>query len=497
MFKAGDKVVCVRGTTGNRQLPVGKKMVVTHYDSEILPKMGGAVRVEGNQSWWGANRFKLVEPEILQFTVGSTVERTGKSHVNVKTGQQYIVETLYKDELGGVEKVKLQGINACYHVRGFKVVAAPAAPAPEPERELAVGDQVFVVGKDYYGHNAWANNVEVYTISDILNHYAAPLYSFEERGAPDYIRKESLLLATGPKAEEAKARMAEAACIKAEKEAIEIAAKLERTKNYKPSADLGKALRAKEDENGEGGLVSYAYEYRDGTQEITPNSGCHANLAYMTDGVVGQFIYGLNYEVKYKGGDKPHHRMYYNYLLNDSPWAHCYLNKDVDDAMENDVQMNLDVHVNIMAGACVAMRSGTEQEYRAHAFAKFLEKGFLPNTCWLMANAVNWDGGEPVLKSMGGGHDVIDGNRNMDDLVKFFKQGYHLDNSPSDQPVKTHSKRFIIAGAIARAEGYTFKDWVTENIKGKTVGTGWNAKTVLTDDGVFAAAAILDKLLKD
>lgn len=481
MFKVGDKVVCVRGSefADLHDPQEGKEYTVLRVSKT------GEVEIKAGQGCWYADRFKLAEPAVLAFAVGCAILRTGKSHVNVKTGNEYIVETLYKDAMGGVEKVKLVGINAIYNVGGFQVVREPPK---EVEWKPEVGKMALIVGPNYYKNTDCIGNVG--KITEKLGHRGELLYYINE-----WFPVSSITEATPEAIANAKA-IAKERKEKAEAEAAALAARrLEKTKNYHPCPNLQKELR--ESEEDATGLVSYAFEYRNGDKHFTPNSACHANLAYMRGEAVGQFIYGLHWDLRFVKDKTKHHRAYYDYLLNHSPWAHCYLVKDVDDAMENDVQMNLNVHVNIFAGACVAMRSGTEKDGRAQSFKVFSDKGFLPNTCWLMANAVKWHANKPMLITMNGGHDVIDGYRDMDDLVKFFKQGYHLDNSPATEPIATHSQGFIIAGAIARRnEAKSFNIWIKENVKSTQVGEGWGATQVVTAESVFAAAELLDNLLK-
>lgn len=114
-FKAGDKVVVVEGKLAF-DLKLNVEYTVEDYNEQRYADHGGGVRLVehkrgGADGYICGKRFKLVEQPLV-FAVGAQVERTGESTNLLDKGQQYIIQSVYRDELGGVNKIKLEGINA-------------------------------------------------------------------------------------------------------------------------------------------------------------------------------------------------------------------------------------------------------------------------------------------------------------------------------------------------------------------------------------------------
>ena len=275
--------------------------------------------------------------------------------------------------------------------------------------------------------------------------------------------------------------------------------------NLEAELALAKAAFLKKVKKQASGNANYAVFIDDGEGgvKVSENIGdvCHARLQQN-----GQVLavhdfpwhnskpdnYGYRKEVK----DMDAYRKHVDFMLNRSPWAHCYIEKDVDKFMENGTELDVNVSINQIAGACITMRHGTEHPEKSEAFKWFLENGIEEKAAWLAGNFVVIGEDGTVKKSdADGGHCGISSGIDADDLLKFMKQGYHRDQEK--RPMKEFSNRYSVFASIGKshyddAERTPFSYFVKKHIQGKEIGTGWNKRYECTKEGALNLAKAIE-----
>lgn len=491
-FKAGDKVVVVEGKLAF-DLKLNVEYTVEDYNEQRYADHGGGVRLVehkrgGADGYICGKRFKLVEQPLV-FAVGAQVERTGESTNLLDKGQQYIIQSVYRDELGGVNKIKLEGINASYHVRGFKVVANVKAAFDPAKWEPQEGEKVYIIAEDSW-HSpgrmcSFINDGKEYTIS--RSHDLELTYQVRLDNGYVYDPRVSLRPVNAGKAVPKVAKPAP------------------------PPLELREALFKRQKANGLGDvLCSYAFETKEGKQHLYPYV-CHAMLSN-GHGEIVKVAYGFRHDMaRVEKGKEEAHKAYSKYIISESPWASAFITQDIDEAIEKDILMNVEVNRFMIAGACVALRTGQEYPNRPVIFKEMLDLGHNPHTCWLVSCAFTKKGNTYSFNSWTGGHDVIDKYRVLDDVIKFFQTGYHIEKCPgtysgtvhplTKDPYRTHHGNYAIANTIANASkakdhNDSIGAWFVNNTGKTAVGEGWDKKTVIDVKALDEVATKLDKLIK-
>lgn len=273
-----------------------------------------------------------------------------------------------------------------------------------------------------------------------------------------------------------------------------------------PPPEVQKDIRAmlRKSIGTEANLCSMAWQFKNTngkfTEQINVYMPCHAALNRGNHGLeTVAVIYGISTEYNRlrKSAMLPIYREYVHYMLNESPWAFAYLTKDVEEAFTKEIVMNVDIHRHHMAGACIALRAG--QEFHAQRLPMFdllVKKGVGKHAAHLLAQDLSVDKGAVRTGYMHGGHMELDRDRNMDDLLKFYKRGYHI---PQDGTVyRKNATGYVSAAAIAGRKGDTFGKWIEENLKMTKVNAGnWNESKSASIEDTIALGMLLAKLIEE
>lgn len=298
--------------------------------------------------------------------------------------------------------------------------------------------------------------------------------------------------------------------------------KKEEVKKPDPKPDLREILTEVVKLKGQISICSYGTMFEDGFVNKQVNDVCHARLTYIHNGkplkeaaliLCGseQFL-SERYNKEHVPRYMEVYREYIRYLLNESPWSVAFLTKDVQEAFEKGVLLNLDVHRNWAAGAAVATREGVEFVERLPVFKRVREMGFNGNVAYLCSMYLIGsfkNPGEYSKGNCGGGHRVLNGCLPWDALCSFMAHGYkpqaHL------KPFREEQGNYHIATACVdgyvNLEGqdrYYYQAKVDNQMKTichnncpvVVVGNGFNKKETINDDGLKALATFIDKELK-
>jgi hypothetical protein len=161
------------------------------------------------------------------------------------------------------------------------------------------------------------------------------------------------------------------------------------------------------------------------------NTACHYGLH--TPGV-GGVKYVLSYIVtrgKELGADG---KAFLNWLFNYSPWHEAFITKDVEEAFNTGIVLNVNVPNNILAGACIASRTPTEFPGRCAAWYEFVKAGVHPHLAMIYGVFFQWINGLMVWRP-NDGHSALETRYIGEESVKNF-----LKHTPDvvNRPYKEH-----------------------------------------------------------
>lgn len=485
-FKKGDVVEVIEAKAGPQSRRfIGKQVIVEASKDDGY---GERIQIEGQ--WWKAERFKLAKPVELAFAVGAQVERTAPSTMHTVKGGKYTIKAVIRDPLGAITKFTLNECIGIYSVNNFKVVANGEKIAFDVQKwEPKVGEKVFVVGKDKHFADCmerYINNGVEYRIKAVC---------------PDWGEKEIIHLENDYGYLRESLRPVWAG-------KVEQKAPPPPPPKPKDPEDLREHLYNKQKAKGLGsGLCSYAVEYGNGVRGFHIGDVCHARLnrssAYDIrdgkDGVV-KLAYGLRHCFARVDADKKEaYKEYVDYIINRSPWAVAFLTKDINEAFDKDLYMNVECNRHIIAGAAVALRSAQEYPERPVIFKMVKDLGHSEHTAWVFSCGFTTIAGTKDrfnYRGWGGGHDVVSGDVSCKELVKFFQQGYHNHLGADKTPYRTSHGNYQISNAIAEYKGQSIKQWLADNTKATVIGEGWGKKNVIDEKAIHEVANKFDNLIK-
>lgn len=239
----------------------------------------------------------------------------------------------------------------------------------------------------------------------------------------------------------------------------------------------------------DGERCNYSIEFDNGVIRHQAPDACHARLCWSNwydEDIGAKAIVNIALNItahhkKFDGKEKEIHTRFVHYMLNDSPWADCFITKDVKEALEVGILMNVEKNVSHIVGAAVALRVATEWKEVLKPFGDVLDKGYSGNVAYLccghlMAGKVTaWPHHSALTSTLG-----------LTDIIKFFKNGY----SQKDWKGIANDKRqtsYQIFDAICPGSGYVgfnpnggddLSNFTKKQAVSTKQGEGFDAKTV-------------------
>lgn len=125
---------------------------------------------------------------------------------------------------------------------------------------------------------------------------------------------------------------------------------------------------------------------------------------------------------------------YYTWLLNESPWAEAYVDKDYEVVKKYGFAIRTDLPHNFVASACVATRFLTEKYSgsstwvvnRIEVMVDLLDKGVPMLWAFILANMYNKHGSKGTYSySMPSGHEMLPPNWSVKALKNFITGNYN------------------------------------------------------------------------
>lgn len=180
---------------------------------------------------------------------------------------------------------------------------------------------------------------------------------------------------------------------------------------------------------GRAGTSSYALRFKSG-DTFNVNDVCNARMRWTHQNARDECLEVVQ-DIKFAQKEwldiRLSHKfnLYVKYILNESPWADCFITKRVSDAKRYGVKLNLEYPVSALMGAVIALREGWEYGNKLKLFSEFKKKGYSGNVCYLFSSYIQENNtGSFSLCGMTSGHQVLNNQMDWEILKKFFKTGY-------------------------------------------------------------------------
>lgn len=280
--------------------------------------------------------------------------------------------------------------------------------------------------------------------------------------------------------------------------------KKEELKKEKPILTLGEELIQEEREAGLT-CASYAFKYKDGSKDVNHYTACHAGFHYIPKPLVEvvESVY-----LKYKRHtNQEWYKKFIDYIINRSPWKTAFLPCAVDDAIEKGVYVNVEEKHSNVVNALVALRQGYEHKTRLTAWEWFVKQGFDENTAWAAAQFVIVDGNSFSRRCPDGAHDWLSAGVRIENLVKFFKDGFQFSDTQKKLSEVTRNNYDITFAIDGRPQLYNpsklkdptaLRNWYFVHLIGEqTKGVWGEIVEILEKETVINFANKLGEMIKN
>ena len=252
--------------------------------------------------------------------------------------------------------------------------------------------------------------------------------------------------------------------------------------------DIRAELALKAKAGYEGNRCNYSIEFDTGKIRHQAPDACHARLCWCGynegDARAKEIVnIALNITPHYNQLTKENKEIYpkfVNYMLNESPWAFCFVTKDVKEALEVGILMDVNQNVSHIVGAAMSLRLATEFPSTLKPFGDALDKGYSGNVAHLISGHLM--GGKVTSWPH---HSALTSSLNKNAIIKFFKNGY-----PVKLPAIAKDRkqtRYQIFDTISPGAGYdgsnvgggeSLSEFVAKQAVSTKRGEGFEAKTI-------------------
>jgi len=230
---------------------------------------------------------------------------------------------------------------------------------------------------------------------------------------------------------------------------------------------------------------------------LQENAPCHYNI--QNNKPVDALIYGLKADLKNTIKEhRPLHKQYCEYIINRSPWADCFLDKDYDKGLEEGLLMDCNKDISMIAGACIALRMG--MEYPVLPPFDYLVKNKVGEhaACLIAMNVVLNKDNSIIWTGSSSSHKVFEDNMHIDEVLNFFIKGYA--ESP-EKPYNQNSTGYSVFKRISKPS-HAYKDkglstFLRSGIKFTKIGSGWDAKESAKAEDLLALAKTIETKFKE
>lgn len=342
---------------------------------------------------------------------------------------------------------------------GDKVLYAP--------KGVISNERIFVIHENIERHG----NFNVRLIGPegkLLNHGDWPEADFQLKEAAVNLNKNG-------KARDAKGRfIKQADAPKKEKPKAKPVAKVEEN----ALAKLQDVLRSEltQQVNGNAGTCSYALAYE--TWNVYQvRDACHASMkrAYKATSNIKAAALNVSghLNVFKTKEDKTQYKEFVKWFINDSPWENTFLTKNVDEAFEKGILMDVFKPLSHVTCAAIALRSYSEFRGSVPVYQRMIKDGVPKAVAYILMMMCSGPKGDIYPLHASGSHTVVCGNHSVAGLKKFAKEGFH--KLMDEEAFTSNMGGYSIFKSIADCSGYGQKelDDGFRKVVAAKVGKGW------------------------
>lgn len=198
------------------------------------------------------------------------------------------------------------------------------------------------------------------------------------------------------------------------------------------------------------GVCSYAVQTDDGDVRWHVKDVCHARLR-LWENEISLKNAALHVRGHYEAANNPkHYKEWVTYITQESPWKDCFLPRSVDKILNDGVLLNLDKTINEVICAAVALRIGSEFPTQLKLFNEIIELGFSKNLAFVVSSFFKKTNKGYTFFQNTAAHHVLHYRQVVNDLSKFFKEGYFLPNDRKPYRVQNNTS-YQLYPQIARS----------------------------------------------
>lgn len=246
---------------------------------------------------------------------------------------------------------------------------------------------------------------------------------------------------------------------------------------------------------GDVGTCTYGIQYEK-ESILQLRDVCHARLRIDREGIGKPLFAALHMKGHFTGKTdewKKYFRIFLKYALNKSAFKNCFITKDVTEAEEKGILLNMEEKNSRVVAAAIYLRSFTEFDKTITLFSKLVDNGVPIGAAWLLSQGVDSN-----LKYTGynGGHHCIIGTMRMDVLIEGIVKGNNFPDI-DEPPFHSAKERYKIFKAISGDDLYyiepnhgkeTLSDFMMKYGKTNKGGFGGGVRTYTMFDLMKIAA---------
>lgn len=210
------------------------------------------------------------------------------------------------------------------------------------------------------------------------------------------------------------------------------------------------------------GLCSFAMEYPGGRIREYVSAPCHAMV--MGNGGASTIALAM-YDYLEKSPYPDAYKLHVKYIIQDSPWAYLFREKDVDEILKSGVTLNTDTPCGNIMGGCVSLREGNEYSMHLPIFKDLLDAGFSGHTAYVVSRGFRGDLKTPDYIGISNAHKVLSPFMDVEMLAKFFAKGY---DERKESYLKGHSEYGIAEHIAKDSERNTLTNFFLKSFKVET-----------------------------
>lgn len=220
-------------------------------------------------------------------------------------------------------------------------------------------------------------------------------------------------------------------------------------------------------------VASYALLFDDNTERLHLSDLCHARMKRNVYGNLPPLVKAACLFIHKHGKETREYENFIKWMLNNSPWSSVFLTKSVAEAFDKGILVDVNKPLSHVTCGAVAIRTYTEFLERRDLINRMVKDGYSYHEAMLAALVCHIEERGIFSIRNGGGHMVGNSMMNADQMIKFFKEGFHL--KMKEESFRTNTGHYELFKSIAHEgkQGERIRDKFTEKMGFKKIDDGW------------------------